>query len=405
MGLIDDAELLENENFHDPFSSMISPTIIKVIGIGGAGCKAVNRMVEQHLNGVEFMTINTDIQDLQTSRASKRIPIGKNETRGLGAGGDPERGKRAAEESREEIKKELSGANMVFITAGMGGGTGTGAAPIVASITKELNILTVAIVTTPFEHEGPKKAGFAEEGIEKLRKEVDSIIVIPNRKLAKVLPPDISMKDALLAADSILRDGILGMAKIISEPGDMNIDFADVRSILKNSGHSYIGIGKGEGETQVIDAINMALNNQIIEDDNNINTAKGVIINIEADPNFSMKDFKEICDQISQAAGKDAIVKQGLIYNKNQTNTLKITLLTAGGTSSTDVEKKNEDNFFKNKLNDDMPDKPVYVNATEWGQLQNSFNNDLSLKNPLEYPSSDMDSDIPAVLRTVLGKK
>ena len=185
MGLLDDAELIDNESYSDEFSSMISPTIIKVIGVGGAGCKAVNRMVEQRLNGVEFMTINTDVQDLQTSRAANRLAIGKSATRGLGAGGDPKKGEAAAEESREEIKKELSGANMVFITAGMGGGTGTGAAPVIASIAKELQILTVAIVTTPFEHEGAVKEGYAREGIEKLKKEVDSIIVIPNRNLTK----------------------------------------------------------------------------------------------------------------------------------------------------------------------------------------------------------------------------
>ena len=402
MGLLDDAELI-NENFHDEFSSMISPTIIKVIGVGGAGCKAVNRMVEQRLNGVEFMTINTDVQDLQTSRAANRLAIGKSATRGLGAGGDPKKGEAAAEESREEIKKELSGANMVFITAGMGGGTGTGAAPVIASIAKELQILTVAIVTTPFEHEGAVKEGYAREGIEKLKKEVDSIIVIPNRNLTKVLPPDISMKEAFLAADSILRDGILGMSKIISVPGDINIDFADVKAMLKNSGQAYIGLGEGVGETRVVDAISKAVNNQIL-DNGDITGARGVIINVEADEDFPMKDFQEICDEISRSVDPKAIVKHGLIYNKEKTDTVRITLLAAGFNQeeerSESVAEKERDDFFHEGVLGQGEGAGATVSAKEWSQMDRALFATASTKSVLnEYSAFESDIDFPPVLK------
>ncbi len=402
MGLLDDAELI-NENFHDEFSSMISPTIIKVIGVGGAGCKAVNRMVEQRLNGVEFMTINTDVQDLQTSRAANRLAIGKSATRGLGAGGDPKKGEAAAEESREEIKKELSGANMVFITAGMGGGTGTGAAPVIASIAKELQILTVAIVTTPFEHEGAVKEGYAREGIEKLKKEVDSIIVIPNRNLTKVLPPDISMKEAFLAADSILRDGILGMSKIISVPGDINIDFADVKAMLKNSGQAYIGLGEGVGETRVVDAISKAVNNQIL-DNGDITGARGVIINVEADEDFPMKDFQEICDEISRSVDPKAIVKHGLIYNKEKTDTVRITLLAAGFNQeeerSESAAEKERDDFFHEGVLGQGEGAGATVSAKEWSQMDRALFGTASAKPVLnEYSAFESDIDFPPVLK------
>ena len=401
MGLLDDAELIDNESYNDEFSAMISPTIIKVIGIGGAGCKAVNRMVEQRLNGVEFMTINTDVQDLQTSRAPNRLAIGKSATRGLGAGGDPKKGAAAAEESREEIKKELSGANMVFITAGMGGGTGTGAAPVVAAIAKELQILTVAIVTTPFEHEGAVKEGYAREGIEKLKQEVDSIIVIPNRNLTKVLPPDISMKEAFLAADSILRDGILGMSKIISVPGDINIDFADVRAMLKNSGQAYIGLGEGTGETRVVDAINKAVNNQIL-DNGDITGARGVIINVEADEDFPMKDFQEICDEISRSVDPKAIVKHGLIYNKEKTDTVKITLLAAGFNQPDSFESGTDEKVqddFAGVFSSGKSDGGTF-SAKEWAQMDRSFLGGTVSKPDLrEYGSFDSDIDFPPVLK------
>ena len=390
MGLLDDAELIDNESYSDEFSSMISPTIIKVIGVGGAGCKAVNRMVEQRLNGVEFMTINTDVQDLQTSRAANRLAIGKSATRGLGAGGDPKKGEAAAEESREEIKKELSGANMVFITAGMGGGTGTGAAPVIASIAKELQILTVAIVTTPFEHEGAVKEGYAREGIEKLKKEVDSIIVIPNRNLTKVLPPDISMKEAFLAADSILRDGILGMSKIISVPGDINIDFADVKAMLKNSGQAYIGLGEGVGETRVVDAISKAVNNQIL-DNGDITGARGVIINVEADEDFPMKDFQEICDEISRSVDPKAIA-----------DTVRITLLAAGFNQEDErnegvVEKERDDFLLEGALNQN---EGGTVSAKEWSQMDRALFGTTSSKPVLnEYSAFESDIDFPPILK------
>lgn len=358
-------------------------------------------MVEQQLDGVEFMTVNTDVQDLRTSRALTRLAIGKSATRGLGAGGDPKKGAAAAEESREEIKKALSGANMVFITAGMGGGTGTGAAPIVAAIAKELQILTVAIVTTPFEHEGQVKKSYAREGIEKLKQQVDSIIVIPNCNLTKFLPPDISMKEAFLAADSILKDGILGMSKIISVPGDINIDFADVKAMLKNSGEAYIGLGESSGETRVADAIHKAINNQIL-DNGDISGARGVIINVEADEDFSMKDFKEICDSIAGSVDPKAIVKHGLIYNKEKTDTVKITLLAAGFHQDDGVEEESE-----NKVHDDFSatfsaarSEGGTMTAKDYSMLDRSFSEaTFSKKVDLREFGGLNDIDIPPVLK------
>ena len=274
---------------------------------------------------------------------------------------------------------------------------------MIASIAKELQILTVAIVTTPFEHEGAVKEGYAREGIEKLKKEVDSIIVIPNRNLTKVLPPDISMKEAFLAADSILRDGILGMSKIISVPGDINIDFADVKAMLKNSGQAYIGLGEGVGETRVVDAISKAVNNQIL-DNGDITGARGVIINVEADEDFPMKDFQEICDEISRSVDPKAIVKHGLIYNKEKTDTVRITLLAAGFNQeeerSESVAEKERDDFFYEGVLGQGEGAGATVSAKEWSQMDRALFATASTKPVLnEYSAFESDIDFPPVLK------
>ncbi|MBQ7643400.1 MAG: cell division protein FtsZ, partial [Spirochaetales bacterium] len=237
------------------------PTDIKVIGVGGGGGNAINRMIESGLKKVTFVALNTDVQALQRSNAQMRIPIGKELTGGLGAGGIPEMGQKAAEESKDEIRDILEGTDMVFITAGMGGGTGTGAAPVVAEIAKGMNILTVAVVTTPFAFEGRKKLQFANEGIDRLRKNVDTLILIPNQYLLKVAENNTPIKQAFLMADDVLRQGVQGISELITEPGEINIDFADVRTVMKGKGDAIMGIGLGEGANRAVDAARQAISN------------------------------------------------------------------------------------------------------------------------------------------------
>ena len=256
-----------------------APTIIKVVGVGGAGGNAVNRMIASGLKKVSFLALNTDVQALQRSNAQTRIAIGKELTGGLGAGGIPEVGEKAAVESKEEIKAELENTDMVFITAGMGGGTGTGAAPVVAEIAKSCNALTVAVVTTPFAFEGKKKMMLAQQGIERLRKQVDTLILIPNQYLLKVVENNTPIKQAFLIADDVLYQGVQGISELITEPGEINIDFADVKTVMKGKGDALMGIGFGEGSNRAIDAAKEAISNPLLENAS-IDGAKSVLVNL-----------------------------------------------------------------------------------------------------------------------------
>ena len=254
-----------------------APTIIKVVGVGGGGGNAVNRMIASGLKKVSFVALNTDVQALQRSNAETRIAIGKELTGGLGAGGVPEVGEKAAIESKEEIKSELENSDMVFITAGMGGGTGTGAAAVVAEIAKGLGALTVAVVTTPFAFEGKKKLLLAQQGIERLRKQVDTLILIPNQHLLKVVEANTPIKQAFLIADSALLQAVQGISDLITEPGEINIDFADVKTIMKGKGDALIGLGFGEGANRAVDAARLAISNPLLENAS-IDGAKSVLV-------------------------------------------------------------------------------------------------------------------------------
>ncbi|MBO4716503.1 MAG: cell division protein FtsZ, partial [Spirochaetales bacterium] len=265
------------------------PTDIKVIGVGGGGGNAINRMIESGLKKVTFVALNTDVQALQRSNAQVRIPIGKELTGGLGAGGIPEMGMKAAEESKDEIREILEGTDMVFITAGMGGGTGTGAAPVVAELAKGLNILTVAVVTTPFAFEGRKKLQFANEGIDRLRKNVDTLILIPNQYLLKVAENNTPIKQAFLMADDVLRQGVQGISELITEPGEINIDFADVRTVMKGKGDAIMGIGLGEGANRAVDAARQAISNPLLENAK-IDGAKSVLVNLTASDGLTLQE-------------------------------------------------------------------------------------------------------------------
>ena len=267
---------------YDVVESAASPAVIKVIGIGGGGCNAINNMINSSVHGVEFISANTDAQSLQLNQAPKRIQLGTNLTRGLGAGANPEVGKNAALEDREAIAEALNGANMVFITAGMGGGTGTGAAPVVADIAKEMGILTVAVVTRPFEYEG-KRLVVAKDGLERLKNQVDSLIVIPNDKLMSALGEDVTVKEAFRAADDVLRNAVAGISEVVTCPGIINLDFADVKNVMSIMGMAMMGSAQAGGTDRARLATEEAIASPLL-DDVSLDGAQGVLVNITTAP-------------------------------------------------------------------------------------------------------------------------
>ena len=305
---------------------------IKVIGVGGGGNNAVNRMVESDLKGVQFLSVNTESQVLELSRADVAIQIGEKVTKGLGAGANPQIGEEAAQESREDIMKALEGADMVFVTAGMGGGTGTGAAPIVAECAKEVGALTVGVVTKPFAFEGKRRRAQAEKGIEFLTQKVDTIIVIPNDKLLQVVDKKCSLSDAFRTADEVLRQGIKGISDLIQVPGLINLDFADVKTIMTEQGEALMGIGVGEGENRAADAAKMAINSPLLE--TSIDGAKGILLNITGSSNLSLFEINEAAEIISDAADPDANIIFGSVIDENLGDKVQITVVATGFNSS-----------------------------------------------------------------------
>lgn len=314
-------DLLQNEQ--------TPPTDIKVVGIGGAGGNAINRMIASGLKKVTFVAMNTDIQALQRSNAQIRMPLGRQLTGGLGAGGVPDVGEKAAQESREEIKKLLTGTDMVFITAGMGGGTGTGGAAVVAEVAREVNALTVAVVTTPFAFEGKKKLQLALSGIEKLRKQVDTLILIPNQYLLKVVENNTPIKKAFLLADDVLRQGVQGISELITEPGEINIDFADVKTVMKGRGDALMGIGIGEGSTRAVDAARAAINNPLLENAS-IDGAKSVLVNLAGGDGLTLQEYQDVVELITENCAEDALIIAGQAYNPELGEKIKVTVVATG---------------------------------------------------------------------------
>lgn len=306
-----------------------TPTKIKVLGVGGGGGNAINRMIAAGLKNVEYIALNTDLQALHRSQATEQIPLGSKLTGGLGAGGLPEIGEQAAQESVEEIKRAIADTDMVFITAGMGGGTGTGAAPIVAEIAKSLNMLTVAVVTTPFVFEGRKKQGLGNEGIEKLRKSVDTLITIPNQHLLKIVETNTPIKQAFQIADDVLRQGVQGISELITEPGEINIDFADVRTVMKGRGDALMGIGVGEGEQRATEAAKQAINNPLLENAD-IEGAKGILVNLAGGDDLTLQEYQDVVELITESADEDALIIAGQSYNPNLGKKLQVTLVATG---------------------------------------------------------------------------
>lgn len=308
---------------------VVNPTVIKVIGVGGGGSNAVRRMIEDGLQNIDFIVANTDLQALNGSVAPTKIGIGSKLTRGLGAGGRPELGEQAAEEDKETIANVLKGADMVFVTAGMGGGTGTGAAPVIARIAKEQGALTVGVVTKPFKFEGDVKSNIAMEGIQKLRKNVDALIVIPNENLLTVLDKNTPMREAFRYADSVLRLGVQGISDIITIEGEINIDFADVRTTMEGKGDAILGVGEAVGENRAAKAVDAAIKNPMIEDSKVIG-AKNILVHIKSGENLSVIETSEIVNSIKDSADSNVLIIYGQAIDPSLGDKVVVTVIATG---------------------------------------------------------------------------
>ncbi|EKN62528.1 cell division protein FtsZ [Schinkia azotoformans] len=307
---------------------MDSLASIKVIGVGGGGSNAVNRMIEHGVQGVEFIAVNTDAQALNLSKAEIKLQIGTKLTRGLGAGANPEVGKKAAEESREQIEEALKGADMVFVTAGMGGGTGTGAAPVIAQISKELGALTVGVVTRPFTFEGRKRSTQAASGIASFKENVDTLIVIPNDRLLEIVDKNTPMLEAFREADNVLRQGVQGISDLIAVPGLINLDFADVKTIMSNQGSALMGIGIATGENRAAEAAKKAISSPLLE--TSIDGAQGVLMNITGGMNLSLYEVQEAADIVATASDEEVNMIFGSVINENLKDEIVVTVIATG---------------------------------------------------------------------------
>jgi cell division protein FtsZ len=360
---------------------------IKVIGCGGGGSNAVNRMIAGGVKGVEFITVNTDAQALQMSSAEIKLQIGEKLTRGLGAGANPEIGKKAAEESREMIENALRGADMVFVTAGMGGGTGTGAAPVVAEIAKELGALTVGVVTRPFSFEGRKRAMQGEMGIAALKEKVDTLIVIPNDRLLEIVDKNTPMLEAFREADNILRQGVQGISDLIAVPGLINLDFADVKTIMTERGSALMGIGVGSGENRAAEAARRAISSPLLE--TSIEGARGVLMNITGGTNLSLYEVNEAADIVSSAADPDVNMIFGAVINEDLKNEIIVTVIATG---FEDNQKQNGN--VRRTQQPVSPTRPVQSSSVSTARSKEE-EEEKSL-----FSMSNLDNlDIPAFLR------
>jgi cell division protein FtsZ len=301
---------------------------IKVIGVGGGGCTAVNRMIDEGMHGIEFITVNTDAQALVMSKAQTKVRIGDKTTRGLGAGGNPEIGKKSAEESSEELYEALKGADMVFVTAGLGGGTGTGAAPIVAQIAKEIGALTIGVVTRPFTFEGAKRLQNAEQGIARLKEHADTLIVIPNDRLLQIVDRKATLQESFRTADDVLRQGIQGISELITIPGMINLDFADVRAIMSEGGAALMAVGTATGEDRAQKAAEAAISSQLL--DITIDGARGILFNVTGGPNLTLFEVNTAAAIIKETAHPDVNLIFGAVIDPNMGDNLRITVIATG---------------------------------------------------------------------------
>lgn len=345
-------EVVKAAGTDSPALNTANPTKIKVVGCGGCGGNAVNCMIESGVGGVEFIALNTDLQALTHSKAQYKIQIGQKLSGGLGAGGKPEVGEEAAKEQQEQIKEILKDSDMVFVTAGMGGGTGTGSAPIVAKIARELGALTVAVVTTPFKFEGKIRMNHAEEGVRKLRAEVDSLIAVPNELILKDAEKRLSVENAFILINDILRQGVQGISDIITKPGLVNRDFQDVKSVMKDQGDAILGIGVGEGDNRAVDAAHNAINNRLLVD-TNIDGAKNVLINICGNHDVGISECDEIASIITERANPDAVVLWGQVLDENMDDKISVTVIATGFNKAESAAQKEEIQKVEAQINSD----------------------------------------------------
>ena len=361
-----------------------SREVIKVVGVGGGGGNAINRMVAHGIKGVEFIAMNTDGQALGRSLADQRLQLGEKLTRGLGAGGNPEIGFKAAEESRDEITALMKGTDMLFITAGMGGGSGTGAAPVVAEIARGEGVLTVGIVTRPFLFEGRHRARKAEEGISKLREHVDALITIPNEKLLQIVDKNTTISDAFLMADDVLVQGVQGITDLVKSPGEVNLDFADVTTVMKDGGTALMGVGKASGEKRALQAAQAAISSPLLE--MSVDGARKVLINVSGGTNLTLMEVNEAASLVIQAADPEAEIIFGQAIDEFLADEIRITVIATGFEAS--------GGFGAKKASGEKP-KPVGAGVIE---LEPVFNRGMRAPSSLGQPSAP--SDLPAFLQT-----
>ncbi|AKZ66045.1 cell division protein FtsZ [Candidatus Palibaumannia cicadellinicola] len=375
---------------------LTNDAVIKVIGVGGGGGNAVEHMVRECIEGVDFFAVNTDAQALRKITVGQTIQIGSNITKGLGAGANPEVGRNAAVEDREVLRDALEGADMVFIAAGMGGGTGTGAAPVVAEVAKDIGILTVAVITKPFHFEGKKRMAFAEQGISELSKHVDSLITIPNDKLLKVLGKGISLLDAFGAANSILKGAVQGIAELITRPGLMNVDFADVRTVMSEMGYAMMGSGVACGEDRAEEAAEIAISSPLLEDID-LSGARGVLVNITAGFDLRLDEFEIVGNTIRSFASDNATVVIGTSLDPNMNDELRVTVVATGiglekNQEITDfVNEKNNPTIIDNRYSNNPYSMPIYQ--------ENKITAKVVNENKLHNIKETDYLDIPAFLR------
>ena len=367
--------------------------VIKVIGVGGGGGNAVEHMVRQNIEGVEFITVNTDAQALRNSSANTTLQIGGGITKGLGAGANPEVGRDAAMEDREALRELLTGSDMVFIAAGMGGGTGTGAAPIVAEVAREMGILTVAVLTKPFSFEGKKRMGFAAHGIEELSKNVDSLITIPNDKLLKVLGRGISLLDAFKAANDVLLGAVQGIAELITRPGLINVDFADVRTVMREMGTAMMGTGSASGDDRAEEAAEKAISSPLLEDVD-LAGARGILVNITAGMDMTIEEFETVGNAVKAFASENATVVVGTVIDPEMHDELRVTVVATG----IGAERKPDITLVKNNMVQERPARQPLISEA----LQSRVMEEAPAKVVNAEPQARREPDyldIPAFLR------
>ncbi|EQA4968053.1 cell division protein FtsZ [Listeria monocytogenes] len=380
-------------------TSSESLATIKVIGVGGGGNNAVNRMIEHGVQGVEFISVNTDAQALNLAKAETKLQIGTKLTRGLGAGAVPEIGKKAAEESREQIEEALKGSDMVFVTAGMGGGTGTGAAPVIAQIAKEMGALTVGVVTRPFGFEGPKRTKQALTGTEAMKEAVDTLIVIPNDRLLQIVDKNTPMLEAFREADNVLRQGVQGISDLIAVPGLINLDFADVKTIMTNRGSALMGIGIATGENRAAEAAKKAISSPLLE--TSVDGAKGVLMNITGGSNLSLYEVQEAAEIVSIASDEDVNMIFGSVINDELKDELIVTVIATGFDEAKQAQQQAQANR--------RPNQSIQVNRPNYA-VQDEQQNDYAQNAPqqanapvheqqAEPQQNSSDVDVPAFIR------